>query len=63
MGTLLKGLGILLLCIGVFFVLTVLGAPMGFSMMFAGILFYVCGSIIDMLKEISRKLAYLDSAK
>lgn len=63
MGALLKWLGILLLCIGVFFVLTVLEAPMGLSLMFVGILFYVCGSIIDVLKEISRKLSYLDSAK
>ncbi len=68
MGALLKWLGILLLgilllCIGAVLVLTVLGAPMGFSLMSIGLLFYVCWETIDVLKEISRKLSYLDSAK
>jgi len=56
MGIFLKVLGVIGIVLGVIFILTVLGAPVGISMIVGGVQLFALGAVYDNVNEIKAKV-------
>lgn len=56
MGIFLKVIGIISIVIGIIFILTLIGAPVGVSIIIQGVVLFALGSIYDGVKEIQLKI-------
>ncbi len=56
MGTFLKILGIIAIVVGVILIATVVGAPVGISLIINGIYYIAFGTVYNDVKEIKAKL-------
>jgi hypothetical protein len=56
MGIFLKVLGVIGIVLGVIFTLTVLGAPIGISMIVGGVQLFALGAVYDSVNEIKARV-------
>ena len=56
MGVFLKVVGVISIIVGIIFVLTLIGAPAGVSIIIQGVVLFALGAIYDGVKELKTRL-------